>query len=198
MALAHGTLIEAWVFYQQYANTRQHEEPKIMVDDHVYLSTKNIKMPKGRASKLVLKFMGPYKVSKAIPTTSNYKLELLPELTKRQVHPRFHIGLLRPHYPNDNALFPNRKRAELYDFGTPEDVEWFINEIISHRWKGIFIEFLVKWNLGDSPWEPLSNCNELIALDTYLMLMDVKDWQQLPKRVMKMSRSGMHQTTCTN
>ena len=144
MTLAHDALIEPWVFQQQYADMRWHEEPKIMVDDLVYLSTKNIKMPKGRASKLVLKFVEPYKVSKAIPMTSNYKLALPPELTKRRVHPRFHIGLLRPHYPNDDVLFPNRKRAEPYNFGTPEDVEWFVNKIVSHRWKGKSIKFLVK------------------------------------------------------
>jgi hypothetical protein len=49
------------------------------------------------------------------------------------------------------------------------------------------VEFLVKWNLGDSTWEPLGNCSELAALDNYLMLMDVKDWKELPKRMMKMS-----------
>ena len=55
MILAHDALIEM----------------KILVDDLIYLSTKNIKMPKGRASKSVPKFMGPYKVLKVISTTSN-------------------------------------------------------------------------------------------------------------------------------
>ena len=31
--------------------------------------------------------------------------------------------------------------------------------------------------------EPLANCDELEALDNYLTLMDVKEWQDLPKRV---------------
>ena len=39
-------------------------------------------MPKGRESKLVPKYMGPYKVTKAIPSTSDYKLELPLELIK--------------------------------------------------------------------------------------------------------------------
>ena len=47
MMLAHDALIEMRVFQQQYADTRQHEEPKIIVDDLIYLSTKNIKCPKG-------------------------------------------------------------------------------------------------------------------------------------------------------
>jgi hypothetical protein len=49
------------------------------------------------------------------------------------------------------------------------------------------VEFLVKWNLGDSTWEPLGNCSKLAALDNYLMLMDVKDWKELPKWMTKMS-----------
>jgi hypothetical protein len=83
MALAHNALIETRVFQQQYANRRRHTEPKIEVDDFIYLSMKNLAMPKGRVSKLVPKYMGPYKVVKAMPLTSNYILELLPELIRR-------------------------------------------------------------------------------------------------------------------
>jgi len=79
-------------------------------------------MPKGRASKLVLKYVGPYKIIKAIPLTSNYKLELLLELVKQQIHKRFHVSLLRPHSLNDNALFPNRRKAQPYNFGVLD--EW--------------------------------------------------------------------------
>jgi len=80
-------------------------------------------MPKGRASTLVLKYVGPYKITKAIPSTSNYKLELPMELIKRQIHNRFHVSLLRPHNPNDNVLFPNRRKVQLYDFGTLDETE---------------------------------------------------------------------------
>ena len=145
-------------------------------------------MPKGRASKLVPKFVGPYKVTKAIPSSSNYVLELPPELAKRRICPKFHVSLLRLHHANDDALFPNRKKEEPYDFGAPEGAEWYVDEIIGHRWIGRNIEFLVKWNLGDSTWEPLANCDELEALDNYLMLIDVKEWQDLPKRVTMMSQ----------
>jgi len=47
----------------------------------------------------------------------------------------------------------------------------------------------VKWNLGDSTWEPLPNCNELEALNNYLTLNDIKNWQDLPKRVMVTSQN---------
>jgi len=143
-------------------------------------------MPKGRASKLVLKYMGPYKIMKAIPSTSNYELELPLELIKQQIHKRFYVSLLRPHSPNDDALLPNRRKAQLYNFSMPDEMEWYVNKIISHCWKERDIEFLVKWNLGDSTWEPLPNCNELETLDNYLTLNDIKDWWDLPKRVMVM------------
>jgi len=97
------------------------------------------------------------------------------------------VSLLRPHNTNDDALFHSRRKVQLYDFSTLDETEWYVNEIVSHCWKGRDIEFLVKWNLGDSTWEPVSNCNELEALDNYLMLSNVKRWQDLPKRVMMMS-----------
>jgi hypothetical protein len=198
MTMAHDALIESRVFQQRHADKRRRAEPKIRVDDLVYLSTKNIAMPKGRANKLVPKFVGPYRVTKAIPRTSNYELELPAELARRRIHPRFHVALLRPHSHNDDALFPNRKRAEPYDFGAPEDAEWYVDEIVGHQWKGRSVEFLVKWNMGDSTWEPLGHCNELVALDDYMTLMGVENWQDLPKRLTKTSRSGPHDRARAN
>jgi hypothetical protein len=132
MAVAHDMLIEAQVFQTYYSNRRWHKEPDIKVDDFVYLSTKNMAMPKGRARKLMPKFIEPYKVMKMYPETSNYMLELSPELAKRQVHPKYHVSLLRPHHPNDDVLFPNRRKAEPYDFSTPEDAKWYMDKIVGH------------------------------------------------------------------
>ena len=109
-------------------------------------------MPKGRASKLVPKYVRPYKVTKAMPLLSNYKLELPAELVRRRIHPRFHVSLLRPYQLNDNTIFLNRKKAKLYDFSAPDDAEWAVDKMVGHRWKGNKIEFLMKWNLGDSTW----------------------------------------------
>jgi len=49
-----------------------------------------------------------------------------------------------------DALFPSRRKVQPYDFSTPDETEWYVNKIIGHHWKGRNIEFLVKWNLGDS------------------------------------------------
>ena len=69
-----------------------------------------------------------------------------------------------------------------YDFGNPDDAEWLVDEIVAHKWEGRRIQFLVKWNLGDSTWEPYDHCKELEALDTYLELHGVKDWRKLPRK----------------
>ena len=116
----------------------------VTINSLVYLSTKHVAMPKGRASKLVPKFVGPYKVMKAIPSSSNYVLELPPELAKRRICPKFHVSLLRPHHANDDVLFPNRKKADAYNFGAPEGAKWYVDEIVSHCWFGRNIEFLVR------------------------------------------------------
>jgi len=83
MTLAHDALIKDRIFQQIYAHKKRRREPEIKINDLVYLSTKNIAMPKGRASKLVLNYVEPYKIMKAIPSTSNYELELPMELIKR-------------------------------------------------------------------------------------------------------------------
>jgi hypothetical protein len=166
------------------------DEPDVRQGDLVYLSTKNLALPKGWASKLLPKFVGPYKVLRALPESSNYELELPEELKRRRIHPHFHVSLLRPHHPNDDALFPNRHTPEAYDFGAPDDTEWYVEEITAHRWVGRNVQFEVKWSLGDTTWEPLANCNELAALDLYLLLMGISDWRSLQRHVEGDEREG--------
>jgi hypothetical protein len=70
----------------------------------------------------------------------------------------------------------------VYDFGTPDATQWFVDEIIGHRWIGKKVELQVKWSLGDVTWEPYLNVNQLAALDDYLELLGAADWRQLPKK----------------
>ncbi len=69
-----------------------------------------------------------------------------------------------------------------YDFGMPNKTEWLVDEIIGHQWTGNKMQFHLKWNLGDTTWEPLSTCKDLQALDHYLELHGVKSPKSLPKR----------------
>lgn len=164
LASAHDAIIEARVFQTSRANKKWGEEPSIKTGDLVYLSTKNLNILKGRARKLCPKYIGPYKVMESYPETSNYTLELPLALQTRQIHPKFHVSLLRPHHANNDALFPNRDQPEPYDFGALDNAEWFVEEIIGHRWtQRNKLELQVRWSLGDTTWEPLAHCKDLAA-----------------------------------
>lgn len=182
LAEAHDTIIEARAVQNHNANRKWGEEPPIAKGDLVYLSTKNLNLPKSRAKKLCPKYVGSYKVMEARPESSNYVIELPTALQKRGIHPTFHISLLKPYHALNDALSPNRIQPEPYDFGAPDDNKWFINEIIGHHWvKPNVIEYNVRWSLGDMTWEPHSSCKDLVALDKYLELHGVKRHTQLPK-----------------
>jgi len=52
LADAHDTIIEARTVQMHVANKLRKEEPRISIGDLIYLSTKNLSLPKGRACKL--------------------------------------------------------------------------------------------------------------------------------------------------
>lgn len=193
LAEAHDAIIESRVFQTHYSNKRRREEPKIAKGDLVYLSTVNLNISKGRARKLCPKFIGPYKVLEAFPETSNYSLELPEALRTRRLHPKFHISLLRPHHANNDALFPNRAHPEPYDFGNATTKEWFVDDILGHRWDGRKLMLQLRWSLGDTTWEPLSECNKLMALDRYLEVHGVKLPRQLPRRPRAVEVTGIRE-----
>ena len=182
LADAHDAIIEARVFQTKRTNACRAEEPRIVEGSLVYLSTKNLNLPKGRARKLCPKFVGPWKVLKTWPETSTYELELPTALRERRIHPIFHISLLRPYNASNDALFPNRVQPEPYDFGAIDDQEWFVDEIISHRWDDRELMLEVRWSQGDTTWEPIVHCKNLAALDRYLELQGVRRPAQLVRR----------------
>lgn len=177
---AHDSIIESRVIQKHNADKRRSPEPELKVNSLVYLSTKNLSLPKGRASKLLPKYIGPYPIVEANSASSNYRLGLPTELAKRGIHSNLHVSLLRKHSPNDDAIFPQRSLADPYDFGEPIDVEWLVDEITNHHWDGRKLVFHIKWNLGDTTIEPYNTCKDLTALDRYLELQGVSDWRKLP------------------
>ncbi|KAL1939365.1 hypothetical protein VTO73DRAFT_9921 [Trametes versicolor] len=179
---AHDAILQSRVAMTHHANRlRTDDEKPYMVGDLVYLSTRNLALPRNRARKLAPKYIGPYKVLRAHPETSSYTLELPGELVRRRVHPTFHAALLKPHHESDASIFPGREAKKFYDFGMPEEQEWLVDEIAGHRWNGNSIEFLVRWSTGEHTWEPIVHCDELKALDDYLALMGTDDWHRLPR-----------------
>ena len=126
-------------------------------------------------------FIGPYPIVRASPNTSNYTLKLPIELEARNVHPTFHISLLKLHVPNDDDRFPSRDVRVYYDFGYGDEVEQEVKEILAHQWDGRKLCLLVKWSTSDSTWEPLRSCDKLRALDKYLAVRGVSRPAQLPR-----------------
>ena len=150
----------------------------------VYLSvsTSDLSLLKGRATKLLPKYVSPFKVLDAQTSTSNYQVELPAQLKARNLHDRFHRSKLRPYHANDDALFPHREAHMFYDYGTPDDQEWLVNMIDAHKWNKGRLSFQVHWNMGDTTWEPYEACKDLQALDDYLHLIGVQDPHDLPRR----------------
>src|SRR6266481_5927635 len=171
LMMVHDAIIESRVVQAHHANRHRRPGELHSPGDLVYLSTKNLSLPKGRAKKLVPRYIGPYKVVEAHTSTSTVTLELPPELVTRRIHPMFHISLIRAHVPNDDGRFPRHDTKLCYDFGSTDKPKWFIDEILAHRWVSQNrLEFQVHWTLGDVTWEPLASCEELEFLDEYLEL----------------------------
>ncbi|SDA05549.1 BZ3501_MvSof-1269-A2-R1_Chr5-2g07502 [Microbotryum saponariae] len=91
---------------------RRPDDPAFRTGSYVYLSTKNLAVPDGMKSKLLPRYIGPFRIRAAIPATSSYDLELPPAMSR--VHNRFHARLLRPCVENDAERFPGRDPAVLF------------------------------------------------------------------------------------
>ena len=92
---AHDAIIAIHVMQTHHVNRHRQTGDVFLPGNRACLSTKNLALPKGRAKKLLPKFIGPYKVSKAHTATSKVTLELLPELTAWWMHPTFHMSLIQ-------------------------------------------------------------------------------------------------------
>jgi hypothetical protein len=81
------------------------------------------------------------------------------------------VSLLQEHQPNDDAIFPSWEAGGFYDFGMPDDQEWFVESILGHEWIGpCSLRFRVQWMAGDITWEPPHHLEEVQHLDEYLEL----------------------------
>ena len=114
---AHDSIIVARVVHTVQANHKQ-TAVTCKVGDMVYLSTKNISLPKGRARKLAPKYLGPFAVSKVLKEGATYQLDLSEENLKRGMNRSFHVSLLKPHVPNDDRRFPGRLHSQLPEAST--------------------------------------------------------------------------------
>ncbi len=181
---AHDAIIASRVHQTFYSNQGRRRAPEFPLNGMVYLSTKNLSLPKGRAWKISPRFVGPYRITNRNLETDNYTLDLPKELRRRRIHPTFHISLLQAHIPNDDAIFPNRPLNQYYDFGEPDTSdEIAISSISGHFWRGKQLFLTVNWADGDTTTESVEFCEELAALSAYLEenSLGENDWDQLPR-----------------
>ena len=177
---AHDAIIASRIVNTVQAN-RKRAVANYKEGDLVYLSTKNISLPKGLARKLAPKYLGPFAVTKVLREGATYQLDLSEELVKRGINPAFHASLLKPHVPNDDRRFPGRLPSQIPGFGKRPD-EWVVEAITDHQGTGINSEFQITWKAGDQTWAPYREVAHLMAMDRYCELMGVEGPGDLPAK----------------
>ena len=175
--MAHDAIIGARASQVVQAN-KHRREARFKVGDLVYLSTKNLSLPKGRARKLVPKYLGPFPISKSLKEGATYQLELSKELKARGLNNAFHASLLRPHLANDDRRFPGRQFHQLPGFGE-QPREWAVDRFLSHVGKGAEAEFEVQWSTGDVTWVPYKDVKHLQAYTEYCEALGISNIRQL-------------------
>lgn len=176
---AHDAIIESRVKQTHQAN--KHRMPAPFKDgDLVYVSTKNMKIPKLRARKLMPKYIGPVRIEKVVNESSTYLVDLPADLKQRGIHPLFHASLLRPHIPNDDRRFPGRQLTQFVGFEEAPD-EWAVDKIVEHRGKGRSAMFKLRWKTGDETWSEYRIVSKLDALKAYLEAQGVEKISELGK-----------------
>ncbi len=162
---AHDSILAKRVKQTRDANRRRQLAP-FAENDLVYISTKNVSLPKGLARKLTPKYIGPYKIVRDFGNNS-YMIDLPTSMKQRGVHNVFHSSLLRVHEPNDDRLFPGRLDSQITGIGGQSD-EWAIEKITAHTGCGENTLFEVLWSSGDKTWVPYSTIANLAACRSYL------------------------------
>jgi hypothetical protein len=173
---AHDSIIAARVKQTRDANRHRRKVP-FVVDDLIYISTKNLSFKKGLARKLSPKYIGPYRILKDFGNSS-FLIDLPPSLKQRGVHPVYHAQYLRIHHPNDDRLFPGRLDSQL-GIADQLESEWKVDQIVSHRGSGVRSHFRIKWSAGDKTWLPYENAVKLSAFQDYLDTLGITDIAQL-------------------
>jgi hypothetical protein len=168
---AHDSILAARVKSTVSANRSRKPAP-FAEGDLVYLSTKNLSIPKERARKLVPKFIGPFTITKVLEPGATFRLDLPDELKARGIHPSFHASLLRIHHPNDDRKFPGRTLAHITGFGKPS--HWSVERIVSHYGTGTRAIFEVIWTSGDRSWELYGTVKKWAAFDAYCEALGIR------------------------
>ena len=129
----HDAILQARVKQTRHTNRHRRVSP-FKLNNLVYVSTKNMNLPRQQARKLVLKYIGPYRIIRNAENEA-FELELLLEMKNHNIHPVFHTLLLRIHVLNNDRLFPRREVGQVTRLSN-ENQEWTVDSIETHVGKG--------------------------------------------------------------
>jgi hypothetical protein len=144
---------------------KHHRDHSFKIGDKVLLSTKNLKLPSTHSHKLSPKWVGPFMITRQKHGDS-FELDLK---GKFQIHPVFHVNLLKPWIDNNNTEFPDRHQDPPPVTVIDGDDKFEAEAIIKKRTRYGKTQYLIKWkgyNDEDSTWElieHLRNAPNLIA-----------------------------------
>ncbi|GAA5910222.1 hypothetical protein JCM5296_007225 [Sporobolomyces johnsonii] len=113
--------------------------------DFAYFDARNLTFPPSFPSKLRPRFIGPYRIVRALPNDV-YELLFPPQF---RLHPVINGSKLRPFLPNDDQLFPR------CSFIAVHDDHFEIDTILKHPWVDGQHHFLVKFvglPLSETRW----------------------------------------------
>ncbi|GAA5984568.1 hypothetical protein JCM11641_006552 [Rhodosporidiobolus odoratus] len=131
---ATDAIIAARVSMTHQENRHRRDDTGVFtVGDKAYLSTAGLRFPKGLSSKFIPKYIGPFPILTASPSSSNYTLQLPPHL---RIHNKFHASKLRPHLPNDDARFPHRAfdaPPPVIEASDAAEAEYLIEKVVAQR-----------------------------------------------------------------
>ena len=140
---AQDAIIAAKTEQSHYVNKHRKHDPPLTVGDNAVVSNESqlSHLPKGR-QKLAIKWVGPYRVTKADRSKSNYTLDI----RDSKWHPTFHVSNVKKYVDPHLEMFPNRQRRQPRVVLAEQDLNIEIERIIGHeRLRNDVIRFLCKW-----------------------------------------------------
>ena len=152
------------------------DKPAYAVGDLVLLSTFHrycayMQQGDNCVTKFMAHYDGLYKILHVFPDLSAHTLDLPSSM---QIFPTFHASLLKPYISNNDSLFPTCVYHPPPPVLTKNGIEeQEVKAILDHQCHGHSFRFLVHWKgflSSHDLWLPGSECHDLAALDSYLIL----------------------------